>query len=473
MTESTGEPLPNDADGSPEPSSHSPTDAYVRVPMQAQVEVIFGTIRTVVIGFSLLFAVLIGGLGFFGWRTMADVEVAIDSIVDRRVGGLIDGTTEQSASMSATISELESQVDSATTGIERLLGDLDNAEQALRIVNAGQTDPVGDYLRILNESSIDPLDVEERRRAEIVFRRLIEQSQSEEEGVPASVLFNAAATASEFDMTALGARLATAAYETNPDSVNYEARMRRFELRTNQIRAAEAYEHMRRLSGSAPRHELHLVLSELFNLALVSGRFEEFAEMLDDLKERLGPEAISYIWFLKAQTLLINGGVDALARGFAEIRQGLDLLHGESPAAIWYEATVEEASEWLQVLGEHPEYSDGVSELIEEYAHLGLEVSPSRSLTLEDLIRGRFEPSYWRAINRIPEDPRSVSVGSATTASVDPDGDFWFYFVAPRSRSFAFQARGSDAFDPVIAVYSAADDGLDFLEFNDDRQDGS
>ena len=119
-----------------------------------------------------------------------------------------------------------------------------------------------------------------------------------------------------------------------------------------------------------------------------------------------------------------------------------------------------------------------MSELTEEYAHLLLvEVSPSFvevSPSFEDFIdRARMEP-YWRAVNRIPEDARSVGVGTTTPASGAPDGYFWFYFAAPQSRSFAFQARSSDAsLDPVIAVYSAADDGLEFLEFNDDRQEGS
>lgn len=469
MTGSTTEPLPNDdhESSAPLPDLHT-GDARAKTEIQGQVEVIFGTIRTVVIGFSLLFAVVVGGLGFLGWRTMADMGVAIDGIVDRRVGALVDGTTTQNASLSATIFELTTQVNSATTRVGRLLGDLDNAEQALRIVNAGQTDPVGDYLRILNESSIDYLDVEQRRRAETVFRRLIEQSQSEAESVPAEVLFNAAATASEFDMTALGARLATAAHETNPNSVN-EARMLRFELRTNQIGAAEAYEHMRRLSESAPRHQIHLTLSELFNLAAVSGRFEEFADMLDDLKERLGPEAMSYIWLLKAQTVLVNGGSDAIARGLAEIRQGLELLQGESPGAVWYESAVEEASEWLQRLMGHPEYSDTVSELRDEYAFL-LEAPLLDGSTIEEIIGELRIELYWRGVTRIPNDALALGVGASTTISADPQEDLWFYFEPSQSQVYTFEAEGSSpSFDPVIALYSVTGDGLDFLQFNDDQ----
>ena len=270
MTVSTPEPLRNDPDEESTPPPESPIgNTAARTEMQAQVEVIFGTIRTVVVGFSLLFAVVVGGLGFLGWRTIADMGPAIEGIVDRRVGALIADSSAENQSLSATILKLRTEVNSATSRVELLLGDLDSAEQALQMVNAGQTDPVGDYLRILNESSINYLDVEQRRRAETVFRRLLDESQSDTGGVPAEVLFNAAATASEFNMTTLGARLAAAAYETNPDSVN-EARMLRFELRTNQIGAGEAYEHMRRLSESAPLHQIHLTLSELFNLALGS-----------------------------------------------------------------------------------------------------------------------------------------------------------------------------------------------------------
>ena len=321
-----------------------------RTELHGHVEAIFGTIRTVVIAFSLLFAVVGGGLGFFGWRTTSDIGATIDASADSRIGRLIEGTNDANASLTRSIEELTSQVTSISDRARRLLGDIESAEQTLQIVDAGLTDPIGDYLRIQTGDSVDPLDVEQRRKAETVFRRLIEQSQSEQGGVPGDTLFNAAATASAFEMRMLGARLAKAAYETDRTSV-HEARMLRFELMTNEILAEDAYQRMRQLSESAPRHQMHLTLSELFNLTFVIGRFEEFTQMLDDLKARLGDGAISYVWLLQAQVLLGNGGSTHVSRAVTELEQGLRLLQDESPSAVWYGESVEQAQLVLAISG--------------------------------------------------------------------------------------------------------------------------
>ena len=117
-----------------------------RTELHGHVEAIFGTIRTVVIAFSLLFAVVGGGLGFFGWRTTSDIGATIDASADSRIGRLIEGTNDANASLTRSIEELTSQVTSISDRARRLLGDIESAEQTLQIVDAGLTDPIGDYL---------------------------------------------------------------------------------------------------------------------------------------------------------------------------------------------------------------------------------------------------------------------------------------------------------------------------------------
>ena len=138
----------------------------------------------------------------------------------------------------------------------------------------------------------------------------------------------------------------------------------------NEILAEDAYQRMRQLSESAPRHQMHLTLSELFNLTFVIGRFEEFTQMLDDLKARLGDGAISYVWLLQAQVLLGNGGSTHVSRAVTELEQGLRLLQDESPSAVWYGESVEQAQLVLAILARHPGYADTVSQLRTEHPWL-------------------------------------------------------------------------------------------------------
>ena len=97
-----------------------------------------------------------------------------------------------------------------------------------------------------------------------------------------------------------------------------------------------------------------------------------------------------------------------------------------------------------------------------------------REFALPALPPARLE-AYWQAISRIPDEPIVLGVGGSTPANVGPDEGSWFYFVAPQSRVYAIQAERSAgpsflSLDPVIAVYSVADDELDFRQFNDDNQ---
>ncbi len=334
-----------------------------------QADLIFGTIKLMITTFSILFALLLGGLGFFGWRTVSNIDKTISSTVDLRVGQIISGANGEVAPLNEILNELSTNVSSAREDVKLLLGGVADLNADLTLVREGQTDPVGDYLRILNDNPsifndvrVDP---QIRKNAESVFNRLV--ALAKDERVSGEIIFNAAATASEFRMTSLGAKLAEAAFEAEP-TPEHEARMLRFQIGSKFIDEEEGYKQMFSLVSNAKRFQMHLTLSEAFNANLVGGRLVEFTEALDALKAKLGGLAPSYIWALQADTLLLIGGADELERAAKEVEIGLQRLSTESPRATWYDASVGQLNQVLTILEKHGSYSEQATKLREKHA---------------------------------------------------------------------------------------------------------
>ena len=465
--------VPADHPGKHERSNDSTLDT---------VDHIFKTIRLMFTLFSSLFAVLLLAIGFVGWRTAS----GISDTVDQQLGSVISGHSDDTDKFSAQLASLKKRYNDANQSVDELTSDLSAAHDSLRLFLAGDADPVGDYLILLSRMDQTPdilLNSEARRQAELVFIELLnlhrdsvmEQDDPESDPlssaryVEADILFNAAGTASSFLMPKLASDLAKAAWEKQ-DTPENKARMLRAMIATGEADEEHAFAEIFTLVEQLDTsYQVHLTLSEAFNIALSGGRLSSFATALDQLKERLGERAPSYIWILQANSRLLQGSNEDVRAAIEELREGLERASRESPMALWFEYSVELGDELLKALESHPEFQSVASEIRVEHSDvLSIKTSDAVSGDLWDAMIELLSEDEDDTL--LPANIERVDIALDERRTVDNPRGMWFGFQADASGYYILRAVAGDTdVDPELAVYDSENA---FLGYDDDGGGG-
>lgn len=481
------EPQPQATDDTP--SSHHPDDTQ-----HLTVDHVFKTIRLMLTLFSVLFATLLLAIGFVGWRTASNIESNIDetiaTTVDRRLGSVIEGESDELATLSNSYSMLIAEFRNVREDVLELAGDVAIARETLELFLAGEVDPVGEFYGLL--ATVEPRSAlvqssvlfqpELRKQAELVFRKLLSvhnaqrtevdssEQQDSDRHVDAEVLFNAAGLASEFQMPKLASELAKAAWEKH-DTPEHKARMYRAMIATGEADEASALREVYKLLETLDTpHQLHLVLSEVFNVAFVSGGLSGLVEVLEQFKSRYEERAPSYVWILQASSLLLQGATADAQRAIVELRAGLEKASQESPMALWFEESIEQSKELLQSLERHPFFRQAVADIRSDFESL-LAIEPADEedgagrlgspTTLEELVEVLLPAPPDSGLIEIPLDDARI---------VERPSWNWFSFTAESDGHYSVTATAGNAdVDPEVVVWNS---DREFLGGDDDSGGG-
>ena len=458
---------------------------------------IFRTIRLVVLSFSALFAIVIGLFTFLGWRTASDVQSTVETTVEQTIGSLISKSNDEVTGLSKEIRTLESDFDRARQKVGEIEGGVAFASDRLQLTLQGQTDPVGDYQRLLGELQEDEeklLDAETRKEAEIIFSKLLGKFESQgvepqdpsesniaRTHVLAEVLYNAAGTASQFEMAKLASGLAKAA-NNGRNTPEHAARMYRAMIQAEEIEPEQGYNEVISLINSldvSSLYSLHFVLSEAFNIAYSSGRLRELNEVLESVKTKLGDDAPSYVSILQAVSGLLLGSRSDVQRSIVVLRDGLSRANWESPNAWWMAATISSANEVVFSLLKHPSYRLVAEDIGNKYNELlamkvegdGQELvgilSPS---TREASIGNMFFEIVGETSSAPSVGLTALELGVAVIISGDVEavgnGLHWFAFKPSRTSTYRASAISSGPLnDPLVIV---KDEHNEYLGGDDD-----
>ena len=488
-----GPHTPHDEAPEPPPSETEPQATDVTPPNdrpddtpQLAVDHVFKTIRLMLTLFSVLFAVLLAAIGFIGWRTASSIEDTIATTVDRRLASIIAGESDVLATFSGSLRTLKADFNTAREDVARLAGDVSVARESLDLFLAGETDPVGDFYSLL--STIYPrsrlvqsevlLQPEVRKQAELVFSKLLSAHNAQvaqdanyahpnsDRQVDAEVLFNAAGVASEFLMPKLASDLAKAAWEKH-DTPEHKARMHRSMIATGEADEASALREVYNLLETLDTpHQLHLVLSEVFNVAFGGGQLSGLVDVLEQLKIRFEDRAPSYVWILQANSLLLQGSTADAQRAIVELRGGLEKASQESPMALWFDQSVELSNQILLTLERHPFFQQDAADMRSEFETI-LEIKPLADGAIEDGIGSE------RALEDLvdwfrPEPPDSglMEIRLDETRIIERPSWNWFSFIAESDGHYSVTATAGDAdVDPEVFVRDGAGN---FLGSDDD-----
>ena len=460
-------------------------------------DAIINTLRLIVLSFSALFAMVVGLFAFFGWRTVSDIRSTVESTVEQRVGELVSATGGTARGLSQEVTALLEEFDGINAQVQQLKGGVEIASRTLQLTLQGQTDPVGDYERLRSKLEQDEkiiLDAETRKRAEIIFRKLLGTSDPHDAGtdetgqagfirphVLAEVLYNAAGTASQLGMARLASELAKAANEGR-NTPEHQARMFRAMIQAEELTPEEGEEKVFSLIDSLDAtslYSLHFVLSEAFNVAYASGRLRELVEVLKKLETRLGDSAPSYVSLLQAKIGLFLGSQDDVAQSIVALRHGLERASLESPNAWWIAASLEDSNSVVGSLLQHPLYRDEALEISDDHREL---LAMNSEADGQDPLGGFFgtpgDGDIARALrealgqfqNAPVVDPIALDLDGAFTISDDRPanggGWHWFQFNPGETSTYLVMANSvGPQCDPLVAV---RDSQADVLGYDDD-----
>lgn len=195
----------------------------------------------------------------------------------------------------------------------------------------------GDTSIDLADTTSDPAF---RQRAAIVFDGMLKEVAATK-GTGLSKLstvdlFNAAADASQGDLDFVALQLMEAAVELDKSvAPDLRARLIRQRLSMSRITRSEAKDEMGKVLHTAEGFNLHLVVSEAFNVGMQTADPAGMATRIaTDLPEHL--RDVSYSRFARARLLLMSDNAADWERAIATSRQGLVALLSESRTARWY-----------------------------------------------------------------------------------------------------------------------------------------
>lgn len=433
---------------------------------------VFETIRLVLLSFSVLFGVLLVVIGFFGWRTLGDMDRTVETTVDRRIGTWVSEKSDETSEFTRQLSDLRTSFQAVSQDIDELRGGVLSASAALQLIRNGQTDPVGDYLRLAVElelGAVTVLDADARKRAEIVFRKLLGVNETlagappaggvgNSVKMPADVLFNAAGTASEFQMPSIAYLLAETAFENHATSEN-QARMLRTKISAGEISIddglREVFQLVETLDSS---HQIHLTLSEAYNVSLEAGRLEELTEALGVLDRKLGESAPSYIPLLQAQCQLLTGSETDVGRAIASLSSGLARASRESPRALWFKSSLEAAKKSLDSLASHPTYSREAGEMRSEFEEL-LSIKSaepfSRSSNDSENLGLLALQQLFQSSTPAPPAGEHPEIQLGVSLALPAAGWNWYRYVSEADQMLSVTAESVLGQDPRVLIWDA------------------
>lgn len=196
--------------------------------------------------------------------------------------------------------------------------------------------------------------VDFRQRAAVVFEALISTARDGFENggltIDANTLFNASQNASSADMEFVALEfLEIASAISGKARPVYEASLIRKKITMSRYHAEkgsggdeQAWSEIETVLSQISGHELHLVVSEAFNIGLVLADPVRMSKTIQACcPEQLGN--VSYSQMIRARLMLIGGETEDDWRAGRELfRASLLSLKQESPSVRWYEHTAED-----------------------------------------------------------------------------------------------------------------------------------
>jgi hypothetical protein len=203
------------------------------------------------------------------------------------------------------------------------------------------------------------LDVEFRQRAAVVFERLLEAVRlGKQEGqtpkVGSVTLFNAAANASNADLDFVSLQLMQAAFEmTSGRAPEIASRYIRQQLTMSLISPDEAKERIASVLANTSGYDLHLVVSEAFNIGVhISDPAGMATLIIDGLPENL--RGISYVLVNNARLNLLGSTPEHWVAAEQLYSNGIRAFAKESPTTRWYESS---KNELAGILKQRPDFA--------------------------------------------------------------------------------------------------------------------
>ena len=448
---------------------------------------VFQTIRLMLLSFSLLLTVLFAVVGVVGVGSLRELQNSARSIVELEISELLSEKDGKTSELSGILQEIADDTDDLRERLSALTGRLEQATVAMEDVEAGLFADVGAYLRLAEElQAVAPgelvTDQALRERARAVLERLLKTEESEDgsaeaigDVVLAEILYNAAGTASRLQMPRLASGLAQRAWEAQK-SPEYETRLYRSQMEAGDLDEGEGLGKVIGVLDALDKtHNIHLTLSETFNVAVASGRLEEMVGAFDRLIGRLDGRSPSYAYVVRAEMKLLIGFESDVEGALADMSIGLAKLSTESPNATWFDSAVSDSRQLLEELEGHPAFGVSAQELRGTYgavlAAKTENVSGVDALgTLEELLGVLNTPEGVSVENEFPEPPEFVPLALGLPQEVMGDGWAWYSFVAEAAGQVLVEARtAGEAIDPRIVVWA---EGTSLVGSDDDSGEG-
>lgn len=113
-----------------------------------------------------------------------------------------------------------------------------------------------------------------------------------------------------------------------------------------------------------------------------------------------------------------------------------------------------------------------IVELLASTSTASLENAPGDTLA-SDLFR--WTEAYWRSITDVPSDAEGLEIGMLLSVNVEREETEWLYFTVPADGDGMYEvsARARYFTDAVVALYSAEEEGLTYIGYNDDENEDS
>ena len=280
---------------------------------------VFQTIRLMLLSFSLLLTVLFAVVGFVGVGSLRELRNSAKSIVELEIGELLSEKGQETSELSTVLEGIAEDARALQIRLRKLTGRFEKATAEMEDVEAGLFADVGAYLRLAEElQRVEPRELVTdqglRERARTVLERLLKTEKGENgsaetigDVVLADILYNAAGTASRLQMPRLASGLAQRAWDAQK-SPEYQTRLYRSQMEAGDLDESEGLEKVIGVLDALDKtHNMHLTLSETFNVAVTTGRLEEMIGAFDLLIERLEGRSPSYAYVVRAEMKLLVG----------------------------------------------------------------------------------------------------------------------------------------------------------------------
>lgn len=186
-------------------------------------------------------------------------------------------------------------------------------------------------------------DVDFSRRVAVVFSRILQAAKDDEaakrQRLSTVDLFNLSASASEADLDFVSLELMEIAVRQDKSrQPEVEARLIRQRLAASRITREEAKAALEPVLRRVNGFDLHLVVSEAFNIALHSADPAGMSDLIQSsLDEKL--RRISYVPLVRAELLFMSDVADDWKKADTLFAEGLEALERESVEARWFQSS--------------------------------------------------------------------------------------------------------------------------------------